>query len=568
MKKNIGKSTRFEKLRRLAEERLRDKAGDVSNKARDDAQQLIHELEVHQIELEMQNEELRNTQEKLIESRDQYTELYDFAPVGYFTLDDKARIRQVNLTGADILGLQRSKLINTKFSRFISPEFQDDFYFHCKRIFESATNQTCDLQLVKPDGTLFDARLDSIAAKDKVASSRQFRTAVTDITERVQAKEVLKDSEEKFRLLFNQMVSASALFEVIFNKRGKPEDYRYLEVNPAFERNTGKNKDQVIGKTLLEVFPETERYWLQSFENVALSGNPIEIENYHHELDKYFHVSGFVPKDGQVAVTFIDITDRMRIEKALQKAHDTLEKRVEERTAELAKSNLSLTREIAERLRLSYRFLNAQEDERRRIALELHDELGQDLSVLNLQFDSLKRQLPANQMALNDHIESISTLLRGTIEKVRGISRELIPSVLVDLGLTPAVRWLFRSLAEHSNIGIDSNILIPEDLFPTEQQIVIYRILQEIVTNIRKHAQATQVSIDIGREDSKVIFKVEDQGIGFDMERIKSISASKRGLGLAAMEERVKMLDGNIEIFSRVGMGTRIAFEIPISNPP
>jgi signal transduction histidine kinase len=258
----------------------------------------------------------------------------------------------------------------------------------------------------------------------------------------------------------------------------------------------------------------------------------------------------------------------MRIEKALQKAHDTLEKRVEERTAELAKSNLSLTREIAERLRLSYRFLNAQEDERRRIALELHDELGQDLSVLNLQFDSLKRQLPANQMALNDHIESISTLLRGTIEKVRGISRELIPSVLVDLGLTPAVRWLFRSLAEHSNIGIDSNILIPEDLFPTEQQIVIYRILQEIVTNIRKHAQATQVSIDIGREDSKVIFKVEDQGIGFDMERIKSISASKRGLGLAAMEERVKMLDGNIEIFSRVGMGTRIAFEIPISNPP
>jgi PAS domain S-box-containing protein len=342
MKENTGKSTSFKKLRQQAEERLLGKAGDVPGKAGDDVKKLLHELEVHQIELEMQNEELRNSQEKLVESRDQYHELYDFAPVGYFTLDEKALIRQVNLTGANLLGLQRSKLINTKFSRFISPEFQDDFYFHCNRILEKATKQTCDLKLVKPDGTLFDARLDSIASRDKVAAPRQFQTTVADISERVQAKQVLKDSEEKFRLMFNQMVSASVLFEVVFNKRGKPENYRYIEVNPAFEHHTGKKKGQVIGKTLLEVFPETERYWLQSFENVALTGNPVEIENYHQGLDKYFHVSGFVPKDGQVAITFVDITDRMRIEKALQNAHDILEKRVKERTRELTEANKQL----------------------------------------------------------------------------------------------------------------------------------------------------------------------------------------------------------------------------------
>ncbi len=274
MKKNTGKSTRFKKLRKQAEERLRDKAGDVSGIGIEDAQKLIHELEVHQIELEMQNDELRSAQRKLVESRDKYHELYDFAPVGYFTLDEKALIRQVNLRGANLLGTQRSKLIYRKFSAFISPEFQDDFYFHCKRIFENGTQQTCDLKMVKLDGTLFDARMDSIPAKDEVAVSGQLRTAVADITEQVQAREVLQESEEKFRLMFNQMVSASALFEVIFNKRGKPEDYRYLEVNPVFEHNTGKKKGQVIGKTLLEVFPETERYWLQSFEEVALIGNP------------------------------------------------------------------------------------------------------------------------------------------------------------------------------------------------------------------------------------------------------------------------------------------------------
>jgi PAS domain S-box-containing protein len=342
MKKNIDSSIRFKKLRRQAEERLRDKAGDVSGIDIEDAQKLIHELEVHQIELEMQNEELRNMQEKLVESRNKYHKLYDFAPVGYFTLDEKARIRQVNLAGTDLLGLQRNKLINTKFSRFISPDSQDDFYFHCKRIFESTTKQTCELKLVKQGGTLIDARLDSVAVEAKAAGPGQFRTAVTDISERVQAKAVLQDSEEKFRLMFNQMVSASALFEVIFDKRDKPEDYRYLMVNPAFEHHTGKKRGEVIGKTLLEVFPETERHWLQSFEKVALTGNPTEIENYHQGLDRYFHVSGFVPKDGQVAVTFVDTTDRMRIEKALQMARDNLEKRVEERTIELQEVNKQL----------------------------------------------------------------------------------------------------------------------------------------------------------------------------------------------------------------------------------
>ena len=150
---------------------------------------------------------------------------------------------------------------------------------------------------------------------------------------------------------------------------------------------------------------------------------------------------------------------RMRIKKALQTAHDNLEKRVAERTAELAKANVSLRREIAERRRLSYRFLNAQEDERKRIAVEIHDEVGQDLSVLKLDFDSLKKQMPESQIALKEQIESISADLSKTIEKVRGISHALIPSVLVNLGLSSALRSLIQSLVEHAHIKISSNML-------------------------------------------------------------------------------------------------------------
>ena len=132
--------------------------------------------------------------------------------------------------------------------------------------------------------------------------------------------------------------------------------------------------------------------------------------------------------------------------------------------------------------------------------------MGQDLSVLKLQFDTLKRRLPQDKIALQEPIESISTILGNTIEKVRRISHELIPSVLADLGLAPALRWLIQLLTQHSKIEISSNICLSTDLFSTEQQIVIYRIFQEFFNNIRKHAQATQVSVDVRRGENKVFF--------------------------------------------------------------
>jgi PAS domain S-box-containing protein len=342
MKAKKNKSQGFESLRRQAEERLRDKANDVSGMKLNDVQNLIHELEVHQIELEMQNEELRHVQIELAESRDKYFELYDFAPVGYFTFDEMARIQDVNLTGADLLGSQRNKLLKKKFSSFVLPDSQDDFYLHCKQLFKAETHQTCELKLKKQDGTLFYAKLDSVAVKDKTKSLNRIRTALTDITEGMRANERVRENEEKLRQMFNKMVSASVLTEVVFNKRGKPHDYRYLEVNPVFEQITGKRRNQVIGKTLLGVFPETERYWLQSFAKVALTGTSVEIENYHQELDKYFFVSVFRPQEGQVAITFNDITERIRFERALQKTHDDLEKQVAARTRELKNTNKEL----------------------------------------------------------------------------------------------------------------------------------------------------------------------------------------------------------------------------------
>ena len=144
-----------------------------------------------------------------------------------------------------------------------------------------------------------------------------------------------------------------------------------------------------------------------------------------------------------------------------------------------------------------------------------------------------------------------------TIEKVRRISRDLSPSVLVDLGLNAALRWMLKSFAKHANIEISTKILDTKNLFSTEQQIAVYRIFQEIITNISKHARANKVSIVGKKENSKVLFSIEDNGIGFDIEQINASCSPEKGLGLAAMEERVKMLEGQFEISSQVSSGTK-----------
>ena len=342
MKTDKSKTPRFKKLRRQAEKQLSEKGRDIGSMPVKDIKQLVHELEVHQIELEMQNEELRRAQLELGAARDKYSNLYDFAPIGYFIIDEKARIREANLTVADLLGCPRSQLLNRKFSSFISPDSQDHFYLHCKQVFKSEKVQACELKLKRQDDTYFYARLESLTIKDRSKNLKQIRSALTDITEVKHAGELVRESEKKLRQMFDHMVSGSALTEVIFDKKGKPYDYRYIEVNPAFESISGKKRSQVIGKTLLEIYPNTEPYWLQSLEKVAVTGHPIRAENYYQEIDRFLLAVGFRPQEGQVAFTFIDITERIHLEKALQKAHDDLEKQVAARTAELKQSNEEL----------------------------------------------------------------------------------------------------------------------------------------------------------------------------------------------------------------------------------
>ncbi len=198
--------------------------------------QLIHELQVHQILLEMQNEELRQAQVKLEELKDNYLDLYDFAPVGYVTLNDKGLILEANLTAVRLLGQDRQGLIERPFSRFVCRECEDAYYLHLQQVFQTKSKQACELELCRDDGTHFHVRMESVAIQDESGQLGRCRTTVSDITERKQAEEALGKAhaelerrvEERTRQLWKANVQLKK--EITERKRAEDELQRALAI--------------------------------------------------------------------------------------------------------------------------------------------------------------------------------------------------------------------------------------------------------------------------------------------------------------------------------------------------
>jgi len=223
-------------------------------------------------------------------------------------------------------------------------------------------------------------------------------------------------------------------------------------------------------------------------------------------------------------------------------------------------------KESEARLRhFSLRLLDAQERERKRIASELHDELGHALLTIKLQLRALERGLTPEQKKLAEDIETLYPFIDGVLNNVRRLYFDLSPGNLEDLGLTGALRQMLDVFAKkHKDIRWQIRLDNLDREFPPLTQAVIYRIVQEILTNIAKHAKPSRVSVRVKRNPTAALFTVEDNGCGFDTSRIHSPDDPNRGLGLAAMDERVRLQGGTLEIISRENQGTRIAVTLPL----
>jgi signal transduction histidine kinase len=237
------------------------------------------------------------------------------------------------------------------------------------------------------------------------------------------------------------------------------------------------------------------------------------------------------------------------------------------------KKIIGAVRDIANRMRaeeaireLSFRLWTAQEMERKRIASELHDDLGQTLAFLKIQIKNIQNKLLKHQDELKKECENSLKYADQLIEKVRTLSHGLTPISLTHLGLTASLQSLIEDFSKYSYMNITKDIANIDRMFPPIAEITIYRIFQEIFTNLEKHAHADYVKIEVIKQDSGVFFKIEDNGKGFDLERIELNYLNERRLGLASMKERVRMLGGRFKIQSQLDEGTKINFTIPFEK--
>ncbi len=301
-------------LRRRAEEMLRKQHGELNKIAPAGLELMFHELQVHQIELEMQNDELRRTQQELEASREKYFDLYDLAPVGYFSINEKGIILEANLTAAALLGKERSDLVNRPFSRFIFMEDQDIYYLCHKQLVKTHSQQAGEMRMLRKDGAPFWARFD-ISIGWGTDDTTGTRVVIVDISKRKQIEEALTESEKRYHLLFENMSEGSAYCKMLYDDKGTPIDFVYVAVNPAFGLLTGL--DNVVGKNVTEAIPGIKESHPELFEiygRVALTGRPEKFEIEFRPLAAWLSISVYSTEKNYFVAVFDNITRRKRAE--------------------------------------------------------------------------------------------------------------------------------------------------------------------------------------------------------------------------------------------------------------
>ena len=514
------------------------------------------------------------------------------------------------------------------------------------------------------------------------------------VSELTSALEAIRDSESRYRTLFERMDEGFSVCEVVRNQSGEVVDSRYLELNPALERLTGLSIASTVGRLASEVLPGVDAALFRTFEHVLNSGEPARFEAYVSALGRWYDTTAFPFGHDRFATLYDDITDRKRAEAALQASEERLrlivqsvpdfaiftitldgfieswnagaqrmfgwsedealgqhvrilftpedcalgaaeaemqqafttgraaderwhvtkdgrpfyasgvlaplrpgkhvrgyvkisrdlterkrvedelqfargqmEQRVDERTAELRHANAALQTEVRVRAAteaqikaLFHRLISIQEDERRRIARDLHDQLGQQLTALRMNLEVFRLQNQADSAVLQQ-LERTQRLAEDIDRTIDFLTWQLRPEPLEHLGLAAALNQLVRVWSDR--FAIEGAFQKTGDArLPSEIEENLYRIAQEALHNVVKHAEATRTSVLLEIETTRVTMTVEDNGCGFTS---ADNGDGRDQLGLVSMRERAELVGGKLEIDSSPDHGTTVVVRVPLN---
>ncbi|MBL7738423.1 MAG: PAS domain S-box protein [Chitinophagaceae bacterium] len=355
-----------------------------------------------------------------------------------------------------------------------------------------------------------------------------------DITEQKKAETLLKESEQKYKLLFFSNPLPMWMLSL--------PDYQPIEVNDAALQQYGYTREEFLRLSVFQLRPEEDIERFKAAIDTSFRGI--------HRPGTWRHKR----KDG--SLLYVDITTHdMYYNNApvrLVLANDITESYL---SAEKLKESYEAIRKLTDHLQ------QVREEERTRIAREIHDELGQQLTVLKMDIAWINKKTDPADSQMKERTTELLSMVDTTVKTVRRIAAELRPSLLDDLGLIPAMEWYIEEFGKRSGIKTAFNLQGTETGLADEARIGLYRILQESLTNVARHANATGVNIEFVQTDKKVILTIADNGIGFDIEKI-----SKKTLGLLGMKERALMLGGEYSINGSTGKGTTITVTVPVAK--
>ena len=486
-------------------------------------------------------------EEALRESDARYRSLYHNTPAMLHSINREGRIVSVSNYWCEVLGYDEQEVIGRRLTDFFTGEsrkYAEEKVF--AEFFRKGYCTDIPYQIFKKDGQVIDILLSAIGERDEKGDISRTLAVSIDVTERNRAVEALRVAKEELssysRDLEKQVSIRTREITNILKYTPdvvyvKDSEGRYVLVNSRFEELFGVSSEDVRGKTDFEIVARDIAEQFRKNDLLVLeTGKSIQVEERvshngaaHTYLSVKFPVYDEAGAVNGVCGISTDIT-------AVKKAQDQLR-------------------------RLSGRIMASQEKERTAIARELHDELGQVLTVLRMDAVWMLERLREKDPRIAERALTMCELIDKTIKDVRSIAIRLRPGVLDDLGLVDALEWLASDFENRSSITcVFEHGEVPE--LNETVATAAYRICQEAMTNAARYAEAARISVVLKMEKDVLILSIRDDGRGFDTSDL----AGFQGVGLAGMRERAALAGGSLEILSEKGKGCHVLFKVPIKN--
>jgi len=450
-------------------------------------------------------------------------------------VDLEGRITTWNLGAKRLFGFDYSEILGEPFHRLYNACEQDTPQRHLKTALEVGhVNDEC--KQIRKDGTQFWATADITLLRDEQSQPRGYAVITRDITERRQQREEIEHREAQLNAFFSNAPVGLAIID---------KDLCFQRINEPFAQLNRLDSNAQVGKPLKDVIADLSHQIDPLLRKVARTGEPILNQEIRGPVPSTPGVTGWwlksffpIAKDGnvvtQMGIVVQDITGLKRAETSVR--------------------------------RLSGRLLQIRDDERRRLARDLHDSLGQTLTAVKLNLSYLGRDTSNLDERGQNAVTESKELIDNALKEVRTLSHLLHPPMLDDVGLVAAIRWFTNGFAQRSSIQVDLSLPANLPRLPTELETAIFRVVQESLTNVHRHSGSATAAVRMETEADRLHLFVIDQGRGMTSDQLLFRPENAIiGVGLLGMRERLRQLRGELEITSSSD-GTRIHVIIPLSE--